>query len=220
MPTLGQQGHELGNGRKRTPLVKTLAPNQRVLAHRTRIDLVRHLFEANRTDRNVVDRDVPLGNVPGANRRSDGNRERQAGMVACERRACRSRSLRQPARCRGRPTRWHRRRTSTNRRRRSAGARGRCLMPERRRGLGLARDLVETVRSPGGNGDVGIASTSVDQDLVIALTARKADDTAPDFLVRDLVLGVAAIALESHRLHRLWASKLTCAISSLASTES
>ena len=220
MPTLVQQGHELWNRRERTPLVKTFAPNQRVLAHGTGIDLVRHLFEANGADGNVVDRDVPLGNLGGASRQADGNRERQAGVVSRERSACGRGSRRQPARCRGRATRRHRRITSANRRRRSAGTCGRRLMPERRDGLGLARDLIETVRSPGRNGHVGIAFAPVDEDLVVTLAARKAHDATPDFLVRDLVFGVTAIALESHRLHRLWASKLTCVISSLASTES
>jgi hypothetical protein len=77
---------------------------------------------------------------------------------------------------------------------------------------------MKAIRRARGNGDIRIAFAAVDQDLVIALAARKTHNATPNFLVGDLVLGVAAIALESHRLHCLWASTLTCAVSSLAST--
>jgi uncharacterized protein (DUF362 family) len=93
-------------------------------------------------------------------------------------------------------------------------------MTERRCGLGPARDLIEAVRSARWHRDIRIAFPAVDQDLVIALAARKTHDASPNFFVGDLVLGVAAIALESHRLHHLWAGTLTCTVSSLSSTES
>jgi hypothetical protein len=76
---------------------------------------------------------------------------------------------------------------------------------ETRRWLGPAGDLFEPVRGTGWNRDVGILRAAVDHDLVIAIAARKAHDATPDFVLGDLVLGVAVIALESHRLRWLWA---------------
>jgi hypothetical protein len=166
---------------------------------------------------------VPLRDVLGAGDRrahAGGNRRRQTRMLTYERTACSGRSGRQPARHRGRTTRWHRRGTSTARRRWPARARSRCLVPKRGHGLGLARDLFEAIRRARGNGNLRIAIPAVDEDLVIALTTRKTDDATPNLLVGDLVPGVAAIALESHRFHHLWASALTCAVSTLSSTRS
>jgi hypothetical protein len=93
-------------------------------------------------------------------------------------------------------------------------------MSERGRGLRETRDVIEAICRARGHGDIRVDFPPVDEDLVLALAARKAHDATADFLVRDPVFGVAAIALEFHRLHRMWASALICAVSSLASTES
>ena len=208
MSAVVKQSHQLWDGRERPPFIKTLSPNQRVLAHRASVDLVSHLFESNRPDRNVVDRHVPSRHLArDGHRRPSGRdwkRGRQARMLTHERAACGCWNRREPARHGGRTTRRNRRRTSTTRHRRTARPRGRRLMRKRPGGLRLGTlNLLDPVRRTRRNGHLGIAFVPVDQDLVIALATWKTNYATPNLLVGDLVLGVAAIALESHRSHRL-----------------
>lgn len=63
-------------------------------------------------------------------------------------------------------------------------------------------DLIEVIGRAGRYGHVGVLLTPVDQNLVLALPTGKPNDPTSHFIVRNLVLGVTAIALESHRSHR------------------
>ena len=215
-----KQGHELGNGGQRTPLLESTTPNQRVFAHRACIDLVRHLLAPDRTDRHVVDRNVPLGNLSRACLWcvcSGRNRWRQPRMLPLPRchRWCRRQLARDGGRPSGRNGRW----TPAWRSRWTPTARGRRFVLKRGHRLGPSGHIVEPVGRTGWNRNVCVDQPAVDQDLVIAPSTGKAHHAAPDLVIRDLVLGLTAIALESHRVHRLWAKTLTCAVSSFSSTE-
>ena len=77
------------------------------------------------------------------------------------------------------------------------------MLGERTHRFRAPSDVLEVVGFTGGYRDVRIMLTTVDENFVFALPARKPDHAASDLLVGDFVLGVAAIALESHRSHRL-----------------
>lgn len=167
MAALVQQRHELRNGGKRTPLFEAFAPDQRVLAHCTGVDLVTKLFASNRPDRNVVDRDVPLRHLARRCNRRTGRRKRhggrQARMLPDQRTARGRRNRGDPACSRRGTTRRNGRRAASTRRRRTARARGRCFVRKRRRALRLASPhLFEPVRRPCGDGHIRIALTTVD----------------------------------------------------------
>ena len=209
-----KERHQLGTRCERTPLLKTVPPHERVLADGAGIDFVSHLFETNRSDRYIVDRYVPLRSLTGRRRRIG---HRDVGHRRCEcvllphERACRCGCGRRAGRNgryatrRGGCAAWrHGRRAPSRRRRRTSSARRSGFVRGKRTDrLGASRHVLEAVRLACGNGDVGVLPTAVHENLAVALPARKPHHASTHLFIGNLVLGVAAIALESHRFHHL-----------------